>query len=345
MKPMKVSILGAGSWGTALSTIVNHNGHHTSLWIRSADQAVQMQQERINKKYLPDILIPPRISLENDLEKSLFHAEVVILAVPTQQIRPLLKAAGRFIPEDALLINVAKGIEQGSNYRISEIVGEEIGNRLYAAVSGPSHAEEVALKMPTTLVAASQSKIVAEKAQNLLMNQYLRVYTNPDVIGVELAGALKNVIAFGAGIADGIGHGDNARAALITRGIAEIARLGKEMGASLNTFAGLAGIGDLVVTCTSMHSRNRRAGIMIGQGKNLDETLKAVGMVVEGVLTASAAYELARQYEVDMPITNAIYSVLYEHKHVMEAVQDLMTRDKKHEMEEVAEWQMKQWEN
>lgn len=332
----KVAVLGAGSWGTAIATVLQNNGHQVSLWMRNKEQASKISQSRMNLKYLPETMLSDQIIIETDMNRVLDHAQTVVLAVPTQQIRSVLQSWGHFIPSEALIINLAKGIEKSSYCKISEIVSEELGERSYAVVSGPSHAEEVAKRMPTTLVAASRSKKLAERAQDLFMNPYLRVYTNPDVTGVELAGALKNVIAFGAGIADGIGYGDNARAALITRGITEIARLGQAMGASINTFAGLAGIGDLIVTCTSMHSRNRRAGILIGEGKSLDESLNSVGMVVEGVFTASAAYELAKRYAVDMPITSAIYHVIYEQQDVQEAVRELMTRQRKNEMEEVA---------
>ncbi|MDW7671619.1 MAG: NAD(P)H-dependent glycerol-3-phosphate dehydrogenase [Bacillota bacterium] len=343
MKQNKVAILGAGSWGTAISTVMQLNGHQVRLWMRNEQQMRDMIETRKNQKYLPEVLLSEEILFDLDMPRALGGVQAVILAVPTQQVRALLKEARDYIPRDALIINVAKGIEKNSYYRISEIVNEELGNCLYAVVSGPSHAEEVARRMPTTLVAASRSQKLAEQAQDLFMNPFLRVYTNPDVVGVELAGALKNVIAFGAGIADGIGYGDNARAALITRGITEIARLGQAMGASLNTFAGLTGIGDLIVTCTSMHSRNRRAGILIGRGKSLDEALKQVGMVVEGVCTASAAYELAKQHGIDMPITSAIHRVLYESQNVAEAVKNLMTRQRKHEMEEVAASYTPEW--
>jgi len=343
MNPHHIAILGAGSWGTALASVLVQNGHHVTLWMRSEKQKRQIKENQVNSKYLPDILLSEKIIPETNAMLALTNADIVILAIPTQQIRSVLKMYKEFIPDSALIINVAKGIEKTTHLTISKIVEEEIGKRDFAVVSGPSHAEEVAMRLPTTLVAASSRQKLAEKAQNLLMNKYLRVYTNPDVIGVELAGALKNVIAFGAGIADGIGYGDNAKAALMTRGITEMARLGNTMGASLNTFAGLSGIGDLIVTCTSMHSRNRRAGILVGQGKSLDEALKEVGMVVEGVSTAQAVHELAQKYQVDLPITSAIYEVLYEDQDVQQAVYNLMTRSKKNEMEEVVQDQPLEW--
>lgn len=343
MERKTVAVMGAGSWGTAIAIVLQTNGHQVRLWMRNKDQAIVMQNDRVNKKYLPDIQLSPDISIESDPGAALQNVDTVILAVPTQQIRDLLRKIGSKIPLDALIINVAKGIEKETHLRISQVVIDEMGQRPYAVVSGPSHAEEVARFMPTTLVAASDQQIYAEQAQDLFMNQYVRVYTNPDVVGVELAGALKNVIAFGAGIADGIGYGDNARAALITRGITEIARLGQAMGASINTFAGLTGIGDLIVTCTSMHSRNRRAGILVGQGLSMEDALGEVGMVVEGVYTAAAAYELAKKYNVDMPITEAIYRVLYQNHNVEEAVQGLMTRHRKHEIEEVANTHDRGW--
>jgi len=339
-----ITVLGAGSWGTALSTVLHSNGHETRLWMRNPEQAQSMEQHRVNDRYLPGIALPEGLIIETDLEKALKGADAVVLAVPTQEIRKLLEVSRSMIPSSSVVINAAKGIERHSYLRISEIVKEILGTeQSYVVISGPSHAEEVARRMPTTLVAASVSQAKAELVQNYLMNQTLRIYTNPDVAGVELAGALKNIIAFGAGIADGIGYGDNAKAALMTRGIAEIARLGKEMGASLNTFAGLAGIGDLMVTCTSQHSRNRRAGALIGQGKSLEEALNSVGMVVEGVFTAGAAYHLAQQYQVEMPITEAIYRVIDEGLDVRTAVVDLMTRQRKHEIEEIAALDLYQW--
>ena len=343
MEQKTVAVMGAGSWGTAIAIVLQTNGHRVRLWMRNKDQAITMHNNRVNKKYLPDIQLSEDITIESDPGLALQNADTVIIAVPTQQIRGLIRKVGSKIPPDALMINVAKGIEKETHLRISQVILDEMGERPYVVVSGPSHAEEVARYMPTTLVAASEKQIYAEQAQDLFMNQYVRVYTNPDVIGVELAGALKNVIAFGAGIADGIGYGDNARAALITRGITEIARLGQAMGASINTFAGLTGIGDLIVTCTSMHSRNRRAGILVGKGMSMEEALVEVGMVVEGVYTAAAAYELAKKYKVDMPITEAIYRVLYQNHNVEEAVQGLMTRHRKHEIEEVANTQDQGW--
>ncbi len=336
MEQRTVAVMGAGSWGTAIAIVLQTNGHQVRLWMRNEEQAKMMKKTQVNNKYLPGIHLSPGIKIESNAAIALKDADTVILAVPTQQIRDLIKKIRLMMPSDALIINVAKGIEKRSHLTISQVVLDVLGECPYVVVSGPSHAEEVARFMPTTLVAASDHKVYAEQAQDLFMNQYVRVYTNPDVIGVELAGALKNVIAFGAGIADGIGYGDNARAALITRGITEIARLGQAMGASINTFAGLTGIGDLIVTCTSMHSRNRRAGILVGQGMSMEEALNEVGMIVEGVYTAVAAYELAKKYKVDMPITSAIYHVLYENHNVAEAVQKLMTRHRKHEMEEVA---------
>lgn len=343
MERKTVAVMGAGSWGTAIAIVLQTNGHHVRLWMRNKDQAFMMKNDLVNKKYLPDIQLSPDIAIESNPRVALQNADAVVLAVPTQQIRELIRKIGSKIPPNALMINVAKGIEKETHLRISQVFLNEMGDRPYTVVSGPSHAEEVARFMPTTLVAASEHQIYAEQAQDLFMNQYVRVYTNPDVVGVELAGALKNVIAFGAGIADGIGYGDNARAALITRGITEIARLGQAMGASINTFAGLTGIGDLIVTCTSMHSRNRRAGILVGQGMSMEKALVEIGMVVEGVYTAEAAYELAKEYNVDMPITEAIYRVLYENHDVEEAVQGLMTRQRKHEIEEVANATDKGW--
>ncbi|SDY41569.1 NAD(P)H-dependent glycerol-3-phosphate dehydrogenase [Tindallia californiensis] len=344
MNSYQVTILGAGSWGTALATVLNKNGHNVKLWMRNEDQKENILKNRVNHAYLPDVLLSEKICPETNIKKALKNAEVIIIAIPTQQIREVLRENKSLFPENALIINVSKGIEKNTYFTISQIIKEELGSYDFCVVSGPSHAEEVAMKLPTTLVAASSRRILAEKAQNMLMNEYLRVYTNPDVTGVELAGALKNVIAFGAGVIDGIGYGDNAKAALMTRGITEMARLGSVMGSSLNTFAGLSGIGDLIVTCTSMHSRNRRAGILVGQGKSMNEALEEVGMVVEGVSTAQAVYELGKKYQIDLPITSAIYQVLYENKNVEEAVLHLMTRSKKNEMEEIVEYRPVEWD-
>ena len=338
-----IAVLGAGSWGTALANLLANKGYNVNLWMRNSDQYKTMVATGENNRYLPGIKLAPSLNYHLDIQKALHEAQIIVIAVPTQQVRSLIRSCKQFIINDQIIVNVAKGLEQNTHYRISEVVKEELGDQPYAILSGPSHAEEVAKNMPTTVVVASKDRNVAELVQNAFMTLDFRVYTNPDVVGVELGGALKNVIAFGAGIVDGLGFGDNARAALMTRGIREIARLGSTMGANVYTFAGLSGIGDLMVTCTSMHSRNRRAGILIGQEKSLEETLKEIGMVVEGITTTKVAYELSKQMNIDMPITEQIYNVLYGNFEVNEAVTNLMTRNKKQEIEEVIAEEIIAW--
>ncbi len=337
MSNFNIAVLGAGSWGTALSMVLCGKGHRVNLWMRNEEQYKEMVNTRKNNKYLPNINLPTNLNLYIDLQKSILNADAILISVPSQSVREILQKIGPNLKGDEIIINSSKGLEKNTYLTISQVVNDELPDSKFAVLSGPSHAEEVCKNMPTTVVAASKNKTTAELVQDLFITSRFRVYTNPDVIGVELGGALKNVIAFGAGIADGLGFGDNARAALITRGISEIARLGKVMGANRSTFAGLSGIGDLIVTCTSMHSRNRRAGILIGQGKGLEETLKEIGMVVEGITTIKVAYNLAKKYSVEMPITQEIYDVIYNGGNAKEAVTNLMTRSRKHEMEEIVD--------
>lgn len=332
---INVGVLGGGSWGTALAILLVDNKHKVDLWIRNKNQINEIIQTGQNKKYLPDVNIPKEIGITDDIEKVIHNKDVLVLSVPTHAVRQTLNTYKDLINNDQIIVNVAKGIENDTLLRVSQIVKEMLPSNPYAILSGPSHAEEVARKMPTTVVASSYEKNVAEYVQDVFMSSYFRVYTNPDVVGVELGGALKNVIALGAGISDGLGYGDNTKAALMTRGIIEIARLGVKMGAKEHTFAGLAGVGDLIVTCTSMHSRNRRAGILIGQGEQLDEVINKVGMVVEGIKTTKSAYQLSRKYDVNMPITKEIYGVLYEGYDVKNSVFDLMLRDRKYELEDI----------
>lgn len=332
---VRVGVIGGGSWGTALAILLQNNGHDVRMWLRDREQLETIRETGENKKYLPDVRIPEDIVISNDMEEVTQNRELFVLAVPSHGMRQVLSEHRNLFKKDQVLVNVAKGIENGTLLRISQITEEILPENPYAVLSGPSHAEEVALNMPTTVVAASKEMRIAEYVQDVFMSPYFRVYTNPDVTGVELGGALKNVIALGAGISDGLGYGDNTKAALMTRGMTEIARLGEKMGANVITFAGLAGIGDLVVTCTSMHSRNRRAGILIGKGMKVDEVTKSVGMVVEGIKTTKSAYELAKIYDVKMPITKEIYEVLYEDKDVKNSVVNLMLRDKKHELEDI----------
>ncbi|MFY9377083.1 MAG: NAD(P)H-dependent glycerol-3-phosphate dehydrogenase, partial [Peptococcia bacterium] len=331
----QVTVLGAGSWGTALAVLLAQNGNRVKLWGLINDGVLDLNTEKENKRFLPGIKLPDNLIATADLEEALSAGvEKIVFAVPSQAVRSVAKEAKKFIPNDALIINVAKGIEIDSLLRMSEVLKEEVGvkTQRISALSGPSHAEEVGNGIPTAVVAAAEKREVAEAVQDLFMATNFRVYTNPDLVGVEIGGTLKNVIALCAGIADGLGHGDNTKAALMTRGIVEIARLGVAMGASAATFAGLAGIGDLIVTCTSMHSRNRRAGIRIGQGIPLDKVLTEMGMVVEGVNATRSAMALSKRYSVTMPIAEEAYQVLFEGKAPQEAVINLMCRQKTHEM-------------
>ncbi|GAB6157005.1 NAD(P)H-dependent glycerol-3-phosphate dehydrogenase [Desulfotomaculum varum] len=332
----KIAIIGAGSWATALAQVLAQNNHRVLLWARRRELADAINNGE-NQRYLPGVTLYPHISADTDLAGVLAGATAVVFGVPSHCFRLLLQQSLPFIKPDAVIINVAKGLEESSRQRLSEVFADEAGADAlsrYAVLSGPSHAEEVGCHIPTAVVAASQDIATAGYVQDLFMTRDFRVYTNPDLVGVELGGALKNIIALGTGIADGLGYGDNTKAAMMTRGLAEITRLGLSMGANLSTFAGLAGVGDLIVTCTSMHSRNRRCGIAIGQGKTLDEAVASINMVVEGVRTTRVAWELAREQRVEMPITEQIYKVLFEQLSPREAVLNLMGRGKKLEVEE-----------
>ncbi len=343
MNPLKITVLGAGSWGTALSTVLTGKGYEVHLWMRNKAQYEEILRTGENKKYLPNVALSSNLKLYTNLKEAVLGANVVLISVSSQAVRGILKNIKPYLNGNEIIINVAKGLEKSTQLRISEVVNEELPSNKFVVLSGPSHAEEVSKNMPTTVVVSSKEKSTAEFIQDLFITENFRVYTNPDVIGVELGGALKNVIAFGAGIADGLGFGDNARAALITRGISEIARLGSAMGANIATFAGLTGIGDLIVTCTSMHSRNRRAGILIGKGNKLEDTLNEIGMVVEGVTTTNVAYELSQKYNVEMPITQEIYNILYKDIDAKQAVKRLMCRERTHEIEEVVDSSNVDW--
>ncbi|MHC1746118.1 MAG: NAD(P)H-dependent glycerol-3-phosphate dehydrogenase [Negativicutes bacterium] len=335
---MKIAVLGAGSWGTAMAVMLGQKHETVILWARKPALAELIQNTRQNREYLPDIVLPDTVTVTSDLIAAVRGAEIVVLATPSHAIRETAATIQPYISLQTILVSAAKGLELGSLKRMSEVLAEELpaqANNI-AVLSGPSHAEEVGLKQPTTTVVAAPSQRIAEAVQDAFMMPYFRVYTNPDVIGVEMGGALKNIIALGAGIADGMQFGDNAKAALMTRGLAEITRLGIAMKANPLTFAGLSGIGDLMVTCTSQHSRNRRAGIMLAQGKTVEEIQSQTNMVVEGIRSTLAAHELARRFQVEMPITEQLYQVLYQKKSPKEAVLELMMRGKTHEMEEVA---------
>lgn len=326
-----IAVIGAGSWGTALATVVAGKGNNVRIWDINADHLRSMEENRENVNYLPGVELNENIKIAYTTEDALKDADVVLFSAPAQHFRSALASALPHIPENALIINVAKGIEQKSLARMSEIAGEQLDMNRYVVLSGPSHAEEVGRRMPTTVAAASVNLEAAEAVQELFMTDRFRVYTTEDVVGVELGGALKNIIALGAGVSDGMGFGDNAKAALMTRGLAEITRLGLKLGAKPETFAGLTGTGDLIVTCTSMHSRNRRCGIMIGEGMTPDEATAKVGMVVEGMFTTEAAYQLAQREGVEMPITEAIYNTVQGDITAAEAVEILMGRERKHE--------------
>jgi len=335
---MKAAVIGAGSWGTAISQILADNGAEVKLWVRRKELAERIRNTRENGEYLPGVRLPDGIVITSELKEALDGAEVVVMAVPSQAMRKIARAAGPYINNQSIVVSAAKGIELGTLLRMSQVLKEELPERARAEIavlSGPSHAEEVGRRFPTAVVAASEKKEVAERVQDLFMNSYFRVYTNTDMVGVETGGALKNIIALCAGIAEGLGYGDNTRAALITRGIMEIIRLGVKMGGKPSTFFGLSGVGDVIVTCSSMLSRNRRAGIEIGRGKSVEEVVNSTSMVIEGIYTTKAAYDLAQRHGVEMPITEKAYEVLYEGKKPQDAVNELMSRRGKHEMEEL----------
>lgn len=329
-----ITILGAGSWGSAIAIHLSKKNYNINLWMRSKEQKEKIKRTKENIKYLPGIVFPSSINLFNDIKESIKNANVIVLAVPSQQVRNILTKLEGKTTKDQIFVDLAKGLEKNSNKRLSTVFKEILPDNKYIALSGPSHAEEVAKDLPTTLVCSGENQITREYIQEIFTGPKLRVYTNEDLIGVELGGAFKNIIAFGVGIIDGLGYGDNTKAALMTRGIKEITRLGVKMGANVETFAGLSGIGDLIVTCTSKHSRNRKAGYLIGKGYSLEETLKEVNMVVEGIVATNVAYNLSKDYNISMPITKEIYNVLYENKDVKESVIDLMMRPKKHESED-----------
>jgi glycerol-3-phosphate dehydrogenase (NAD(P)+) len=326
---MKVSVIGAGSWGTALSLLLHHNGHKVTLWSIMEAEVAMLNEKREHVDKLPGVKIPDGIEITTNLEASIKGAELLVLAVPSPFTRSTAKAMSPFVEDGQIIVNVAKGIEEKTLMTLTDIVEEEIPNCRAAVLSGPSHAEEVGRGLPTTVVAGARDRETAELIQNVFMNQVFRVYTSPDMLGIELGGALKNVIALAAGIADGLGYGDNTKAALITRGIAEMSRIGLAMGGRIETFSGLSGIGDLIVTCASVHSRNRKAGYLMGQGKTMKEAMDEVKMVVEGVYSAKAAMGLAKKYGVEIPIIEQVNAVLFEDKPAREAVNELMLRDKK----------------
>ena len=332
-----ISVIGAGSMGTAISILLAGNGHSVKMWSPFKEEVEMINEFREQKDKLPGARIPFGVVCTCDMEEAVKDSNLVTLVIPSQTIRQNAVRISKYIKCDKIIACFSKGLEEDTCLRPSEVIRQEIPQAQIIALSGPCHAEELATGIPTAYVSASESKSAAEFVQSIFMSPAFRVYTNPDIIGVELGGAIKNVIALCAGISDGLGFGDNTKAALMTRGISEMSKLGVSMGAQPQTFSGLAGIGDLIVTCTSMHSRNRRAGILIGQGKSVKEAIAEVKMVVEGVATTKAAYKLAKRQSVAMPITAEAYELIFNGKNPRQAVVDLMTRDRKHEIEEVVQ--------
>lgn len=330
----KVSILGSGSWGIALAVLLRNNGHQVTVWSSRKSKAAMLQEAQ-EQKALPGVALDRNIVFTDDDKEAVEGKDLLVMTVASAYIRQTAHRLSALVAPGQKILNVAKGIEEHTLMTMSQIIRQEIPQADVTVMSGPSHAEEVGRGLPTTIVVGAESGATAEYVRNLFMNQVFRVYVSPDILGMELGGALKNVVALAAGIADGLGYGDNTKAALITRGITEIARLGTAMGGKFETFCGLTGIGDLIVTCASMHSRNRRAGILIGQGKSCEEAMKEVRMVVEGVYSAKAAMELAKKYKVQLPIIEQVYAVLFQGKNADQAVKELMLRDKKLEVSDL----------
>ena len=331
----KISVIGSGGWGIALTILLHKNGHELTVWSFDKKEAEELKITRENKAKLANILLPADIVVTDDLKEAVTDKDILVLAVPSKAVRSVSKSLKDIVKDNQIIVNVAKGLEEDTLATMTDIIEEELKdkNPQVAVLSGPSHAEEVGKGIPTTCVVSAHNKELTLYLQNIFMNRAFRVYTSPDMLGVEVGGALKNVIALAAGIADGLNYGDNTKAALITRGIKEIASLGVAMGGEQSTFYGLTGLGDLIVTCASMHSRNRRAGILLGQGKTLDEAIKEVNMGVEGVYSAKSALMAARKYNVEIPIIEQVNAVLFENKNAAEAVNELMIRDKKLEIQ------------
>lgn len=331
---MKISVLGAGGWGTTLAVLLHYNGHKVTLREYKRSYAKYLQKNRINKKYLPGIKIPSEVKIIHDLEEAVYNQNMIVLAVPSQFLRGFIREAKLSSLKNSILVNVAKGIENKSLMTMSQLLKDEfpdLDDQQIGVLSGPSHAEEVSKRIPTAVVAASQNVETSKSIQSAFITSYFRVYASTDIRGVELGGAFKNIIAIGAGIVDGAKFGDNTKAAIMTRGIAEISRLGISMGASPETFAGLSGMGDLIVTCMSRHSRNRFVGEQIGAGKKLKDVLKKMDMIAEGVETSRSASQLSKKLDVETPITDEVYKILFEDKDPVKATTDLMTRDMKME--------------
>lgn len=329
---MNIAVIGSGTWGCAISAILNDKGNNVTLWSYFKEECEELKATK-RARNLPDFVMPDGIEYTYDLADAVKDKDIIVVVTPSSAIAKTAENMSAFVKNDAIVVCASKGFDSETQKTLTETIKDKIPQANVAALSGPSHAEEVAMKMPTTLVAACEDINIAHKIQEVFMTDYLRIYTNEDVLGVEIGGALKNVIALCAGISDGLGLGDNAKAALMTRGMSEIARLGTAMGANFATFSGLSGMGDLIVTCTSMHSRNRRAGILIGQGMSPDNAMKEVNMVVEGVYAAKEAYKLAKKHNVEMPIVEEVYGILFEGNSARDAVNNLMTRRKKDEID------------
>ncbi len=324
-----IGVIGAGSWGTALTVLLAGKGHHVTVWSIVKEEIASLQENYEHKDKLPGVMIPRIVSFTTDLEEAIKDKEILVLAVPSPFTRSTAKMMAPFVTQGQIIVDVAKGIEEDTLMTRSQIVNQEIPQADVAVLSGPSHAEEVGRGIPTTIVVGAKTRRTAEFLQSAFMSEVFRVYTCPDMLGMELGGALKNVVALAAGMADGLGYGDNSKAALITRGIHEISQLGVKMGGKAETFSGLTGIGDLIVTCASMHSRNRRAGILMGQGMSMEDAMAEVHQVVEGVYSAKAALALGKKYDVQLPIIEQVNCILFEQKPADQAVKDLMLRDKK----------------
>lgn len=329
---MKVAFIGGGSFGTALAVMLSKKGYDISIWDRKQATVDDINNKRENIKYLPKIVIPSSVIAYNDIDKAICGCEFIVLSVPSHAIRSISSEIAKYASDSQVIVSIAKGIEEETGLRLSQVINQELPNNKTVILSGPSHAEEVGMDIPTTVVATSSDMDCALKVQDLFITNKFRVYTNEDIIGVEIGGAVKNIIALAAGISDGIGYGDNTKAALMTRGMSEIIRIGEKLGGKRETFYGLTGMGDMIVTCTSMHSRNRRAGILIGQGTSPEAATEQVGMVVEGIKACRAFYELKEKIGVPMPITDALYKVLFENKDPQYAVYELMSREKKDEV-------------
>ena len=331
----RIGILGAGSWGTALAILLHDNGHDVTVWSIHEKEVEMLNTTRRHESKLPGVEIPEGILFTTDMKETMSDKDVCVLAVPSPFIRSTCQKMKSYVRAGQIIVNVAKGIEESTLYTLTDIIEEEMPYADACVLSGPSHAEEVSRRLPTTCVVSARTRKTAEYLQSVFVSPVFRVYISPDMLGIELGGALKNVIALAAGTADGLGYGDNTKAALITRGIAEIARLGIKMGGKPETFYGLTGIGDLIVTCASVHSRHRKAGYLMGKGYTMQEAMDEVQMVVEGVYSAKAALTLAQKYQVEMPIVEQVNKVLFENKNAEEAVKELMIRDKKMESDSV----------